>query len=330
MTVLVALVATLVLVLLAFLGAQVEGLRIVFGVIVPYAAIVLFLGGFVARVTKWARAPVPFRIPTTCGQQKSLAWIPTSYFDNPHNNLGVIGRMALEVLFFRSLFRNTQVEIKPGGNVVHAPNKWLWAAGLAFHYSLLVIVIRHLRFFTEPVPGFVNKVQAVDGFFEIGVPVIFLTSFLLLGSLAFLLLRRLVTPTLRYISLPNDYFPLFLLLSIGITGVLLRHFVKTDIEGIKAMAMGILSFQPVTPAGISPLFTIHFFLVCVLFAVFPFSKLMHMAGVFMSPTRNMANTNRMKRHVNPWNRPLKFRTYEEYEDEFRDKMKAANIPVEKE
>jgi nitrate reductase gamma subunit len=330
MTVLIALVATLFLVLLAFLGAQVAGLRIVFGVIVPYAAILLFLGGFIYRVTKWARAPVPFRIPTTCGQQKSLSWISSSKLDNPHTSLGVIGRMALEVLFFRSLFRNTQVEIKAGGNVIHSPNKWLWAAGLAFHYSFLVIFIRHLRFFTEPVPGFVNKIQAVDGFFEIGVPAVYLTSFILLGSLGFLLLRRLVTPTLRYISLANDYFPLFLLLGIGATGVLLRHFMKIDIEGIKAMAMGILSFHPVTPESATPLFTIHFFLVCVLFAVFPYSKLMHMAGVFMSPTRNMANNNRMVRHVNPWNHPVKFRTYEEYEDEFREKMKAAGIPVEKE
>jgi nitrate reductase gamma subunit len=330
MNVLIALVATLVLVLLAYFGGQVAGLRVVFGVIVPYAAIVLFLGGFISRVTKWARAPVPFRIPTTCGQQKSLPWIRQSKLDNPSSTLGVVGRMALEVLFFRSLFRNIKVEIRPGGNVVYAPNKWLWAAGLAFHYSFLIIFLRHLRFFTEPVPRFVNQIQSVDGFFEIGVPSIFLTSFLLLGSLGFLLLRRLVTPTLRYISLANDYFPLFLLLSIGTTGVLLRHFVRTDIEGIKAVAMGILSFHPVTPDGIAPLFTIHFFLVCVLFAVFPFSKLMHMAGVFMSPTRNMANNNRMRRHVNPWNPPLKFRTYEEYEDEFRDKMIAAGIPVDKE
>jgi nitrate reductase gamma subunit len=64
----------------------------------------------------------------------------------------------------------------------------------------------------------------------------------------------------------------------------------------------------VTPTGIDPLFTAHFFLVCVLFAVFPFSKLMHMAGVFMSPTRNMANNNRMRRHVNPWNPTLDFHT----------------------
>ena len=34
-------------------------------------------------------------------------------------------------------------------------------------------------------------------------------------------------------------------------------------------------------------------------AYFPFSKLMHMAGVFLSPTRNLANNNRMVRHVNP-------------------------------
>jgi hypothetical protein len=55
-----------------------------------------------------------------------------------------------------------------------------------------------------------------------------------------------------------------------------------------------------------------------------------MAGVFLSPTRNMANTNRVAHHKNPWDYPVKVHTYEEYEDEFRDKMKAAGIPVEKE
>lgn len=329
MTAILALVAILILILLAGLGSQVSGLQVVFGVIIPYAAIVLFVGGLVFKVIKWARVPVPFRIPTTCGQQKSLDWIPYSRLDNPSTTLEVIGRMALEVLFFRSLFRNTKVEIRAGGNVVHTPNKWLWAAALAFHWSFLVIFLRHLRFFTEPVPGFVNALQAVDGFFEIGVPTIFLTSFILLGAVGFLLVRRLWSPQLRYISLPNDYFPLFLLLSIAGTGILLRHFQKTDIELVKATAMGILSLNPVT-ADAGALFSIHFFLVCVLFAVFPYSKLMHMVGVFMSPTRNLANNNRMKRHVNPWNHPVKFRTYEEYEDEFREKMKAAGIPVEKE
>jgi hypothetical protein len=57
---------------------------------------------------------------------------------------------------------------------------------------------------------------------------------------------------------------------------------------------------------------------------------MHMGGVFMSPTRNMVNNSRMKRHINPWNYPVKVHTYDEYEDDFREKMKGAGIPVEKE
>ncbi|HSR11750.1 MAG TPA: menaquinol oxidoreductase, partial [Thermodesulfobacteriota bacterium] len=77
-------------------------------------------------------------------------------------------------------------------------------------------------------------------------------------------------------------------------------------------------------------FFIHLFLVTALAVYLPFSKLMHMGGVFLSPTRNMANDNRMRRHVNPWNYPVKVHTYEEYEDEFRARMKAAGLPVEKE
>jgi len=57
---------------------------------------------------------------------------------------------------------------------------------------------------------------------------------------------------------------------------------------------------------------------------------MHMGGIFLSPTRNMTADTRMKRHVNPWNYPVKTHTYEEYEDEFREKMIEAGLPVEKE
>lgn len=333
MTIVAALVATAALMALALLGAQSPGPRNILGTVVPYVALALFVGGFIYRVVKWALIPVPFRIPTTCGQQKSLSWIRPSRLDNPHTTLGVLGRMALEVLFFRSLFRNTKAEVREGGNAVYGPDKWLWLAGMAFHWSFLLILLRHLRFFTEPVPRWVMGLQGVDAFFEIGVPAVYLTSLILLGAVTFLFLRRVFLPQVRYISLVNDYFPLLLILAIAGSGVWLRHFAKTDIESVKAVAMGILSFKPAAAevlAGVDPLFFMHFFLVCILFAVFPYSKLMHMAGVFMSPTRNLANTNRMKRHVNPWNYPVKIRTYEEYEDEFRDKMKAAGIPVEKE
>ena len=93
--------------------------------------------------------------------------------------------------------------------------------------------------------------------------------------------------------------------------------------------MGLVAFQPKVPEGINVLFYIHFFLVSVLLAYFPFSKLMHMGGVFLSPTRNLANNSRVVRHINPWNPDVKYHTYEEYEDDFREKMVEAGIPVEK-
>ena len=331
MNVLLSLVAVVVLLLIAILGVEVAGLEFLFGVVLPYTAILLFLVGVVYRVVYWARSPVPFRIPTTCGQQKSLPWIKSSWLESPHNTLGVIGRMALEVLFFRSLFRNTRMELQESPvRVVYGPDKWLWFGGLAFHWCFLIIFLRHLRFFTEPVPSLTLLLQKWDGFFEVGVPVVYASTFIFLLAVTFLFVRRVVTPQVRYISLASDYFPLFLLLGIGLTGLILRHVVKTDVVGVKELGMGLLSFHPVASGEIHFLFYGHLFLVSVLIAYFPFSKLMHMAGVFLSPTRNLANNNRMRRHINPWNHPVKVHTYEEYEEEFREKMVAAGIPVEKE
>lgn len=68
----------------------------------------------------------------------------------------------------------------------------------------------------------------------------------------------------------------------------------------------------------------------MLLIYFPFSKLMHMGGIFMSPTRNMRCNTREVRHVNPWNNPERpYRTYAEYEDDFRDLMAEAGLPLEK-
>jgi nitrate reductase gamma subunit len=145
-----------------------------------------------------------------------------------------------------------------------------------------------------------------------------------------LFFRRIAIPQVRYISLPADYFPLFLIMALAFTGVLMRYFLRVDVEAIKELTIGLAAFKPVIPAGISPLFYVHLFLVSILFAYFPFSKLMHLGGVFLSPTRNLANNNRMRRHINPWNYPVKVHTYQEYEEEFRDKMQAAGLPLENE
>jgi nitrate reductase gamma subunit len=322
-------VALAVLVLIALLGVGLAGLYAVFGIVIPYAAFTAFLAGVAYRVLEWSGTPVPFRIPTTCGQQKSLPWIRDNLLESPHNTGGVVGRMILEVLLFRSLFRNTKVELR-GERPLYGGAKWLWLAGLVFHWSFLFIVLRHLRFFVEPVPRLVNMLALLDGLFEIGVPTLYLTDLAILLGVSYLFSRRVVIPQVRYISLPSDYFPLFLILGVVLSGILTRYFYKVDLLGVKELSLGWTRFHPVIPQGIGLSFYVHLFLVCVLLAYFPMSKLMHMGGVFLSPTRNQANDSRMRRHINPWNYPVKVHTYGEYEDEFREKMKAAGLPVEKE
>jgi len=327
MNILLSLVAVLVLTLLGYLAGALDGLQFLFGVILPYLAIAVFLAGVVYRVFLWAKTPVPFRIPTTCGQERTLPWIKSNRLDAPDTTLGVIGRMALEVLLFRSLFRNTKAELREGPRLVYGEEKWLWLAAIAFHWSFLMIFLRHLRLFMEPVPRFVYLLQTLDGFLQIGLPVLYMTDIVIVAALLWLLWRRLGEAQVRYISLFSDYFALFLLLGLVLSGVFMRYFTKVDIVGIKEMAMGLVTFSPKVVAGVGAPFYIHLMFLTVLAAYFPFSKLMHMGGVFLSPTRNLANNNRMKRHVNPWNYPVKVHTIEEWEEEFKDKIKACGLPM---
>jgi nitrate reductase gamma subunit len=327
MNVLYSLVAVVLLVLVGALAGQADAGRAFIAVAVPYAAAAIFLAGFCYRVLRWAWTPVPFRIPTTCGQQKSLPWIKANSIDNPSSGWGVVARMGFEVLAFRSLFRNNQARIEKD-RLVFGENKFLWFGAIAFHWSLLLILLRHLRLLVEPVPAFVLALQNIDGFFQLGHPVLYVSDLILLGALAYLLVRRLRDPLVRFISLFTDYFALFLLLGIAVSGVLMRYALRPDITTVKQFALSLTTFSPVIPQTLGAAFLVHLLLVSTLAAYFPFSKLMHMGGVFLSPTRNVANNNRRVRHINPWNYPVKTHTYAEWEEEFHDKIKAAGLPLD--
>ena len=323
------LIIVLVLIALTYFGVAV-GLTSLFGVFIPYFAFVVFVLGFIYRVYNWAKSPVPFRIPTTSGQQKSLPWIKQNKVDNPYTTLGVVIRMAFEILLFRSLFRNTKAEVLDGAKVTYGSSKWLWLGGMLFHWSFLIILVRHSRLFLEPIPWLISVLEKGDSMFQIGVPLFYLTDAAILAAVTYLFLRRVVAPQIKYLSQPADYFPLYLILAIAITGVLMRYFIRVDVVSIKAFARGLATLQPNVPDGIGVLFYIHLFLVSVLAIYFPFSKLMHLGGVFLSPTRNLANNSRAVRHINPWNPDIKIRTYEEYEDDYREVMKKVGLPVDKE
>ncbi|SPE30922.1 Hdr-like menaquinol oxidoreductase cytochrome b-like subunit [Candidatus Sulfotelmatomonas gaucii] len=322
-----ALLVVLAIAAAGLAGGQMSFGRIALAEVIPYAAAILFLAGFCWRIMRWAWAPVPFHIPVTCGQQKSFRWIRAAKIDNPSTQWGVLARMAAEILLFRSLFRNSRAQIG-GGWLILSESGALWLSALAFHWALLLILLRHLRLFLEPVPAFVNALERLDSFFQLGAPPLYLSDVVVIAALGYLLIRRFRDPAVRFISLFTDYFGLFLLLAISVTGVLMRYFTRIDVLNVKELALGLAAMRPQAPQGLGPIFFAHLLLVCALASYLPFSKLMHMGGIFLSPTRNLANNSRSRRHINPWNHPVKTHTYPEWEKEFREKLQSAGIPVE--
>jgi nitrate reductase gamma subunit len=324
-----AISAVIGLILLTIVGVEVLGWISLFAVVLPYMAVAVFLGGFVHRVLKWASAPVPFCIPTVCGQQTSLPWIKASYLDSPQTTGGVVSRLALEILFFRSLLKNEKVELQGPQKLFFRASVLLWLGAMAFHWSLLAIVVRHLRFFLEPVPTAIVVLQRVDSILQNLLPILYMTDIIVVLALAYLFVRRMIYPQIRYISLASDYFVLLLIGGIALTGILMRLVYRVDLFQVKGWVMSMLSFHPMLPQGVNVLFYIHLFFVSLLIAYFPASKLMHMPGIFLSPTRNLRNASRNHRTINPWNPPVKVHTYQEYEEEFGESMKEVGLPVER-
>jgi nitrate reductase gamma subunit len=319
----------LALLLLVVVGVGGIGLYSFFAIFIPYAAVLVFIVGFIYRVLKWASSPVPFHIPTVSGQQKSLLWIKADRIDSPFTTGGVVKRLALEILLFRSLLKNEKVELEAPHRLLFRTSILLWLGALAFHWSFLVILLRHLRFFLEPVPSAVVILQRLDSIFQNLLPVLYISDVILLIALGYLFIRRVIYPQVKYISLPSDFFVLLAIGGIAISGMLMRLIYRVDLVQVKEWVMAMLRFHPMPPKGVNLIFYVHLFFISLFVAYFPLSKLMHMPGIFLSPTKNLRNTSRNDRHINPWDHPVKVHTYEEYEDEFRDPMKEVGLPVEK-
>jgi len=221
-----------------------------------YIATAVLTVGLVYRIRLYARTPAPLKIPTTPA---------------PVTQTGVVVRMAKEVVFFESLFKS---------------NKWTWLFGWVFHAALFLVLLRHLRYFTEPVWFWVNWVQ----------PFGLYAGFVMIAGLAALWVRRFAVERIRYISSPSDHLMLLLLIGIAASGLMTRFVAHTDIVSLKAFVLGLIYFDW-QPIPTDPVLLIHLGLVLVLMIIFPFSKLLHAPGVFFSPSRNQVDNAREKRHV---------------------------------
>jgi len=297
---------------------------IVFGIIIPYIAFAIFVVGVVYKFIYWAKSAVPLKIPTTSGQQKSLKFIKRAIydrFDSPYTKWETAVRMILEIFAFRSLLKNTRYYLD---RLSQRDARWLWLFAILFHYCLLLVLIRHTKFFLEPVPSFVEMISELEAFKGVFIPSVYVSGVTIIAALFLLWFRRIFLSRERCISLPSDHFALLLLLAIVISGNVMRYFIKVDISAVKGLLLSLMAFnipQAIEFANsIEPMFYIHFALGSFLIAYFPFSKLMHAGGIFFSPTRNMPNNNRAERHVNPWNPPYKGITWQEYYEAYKDQL----------
>ena len=237
-------------------------------VVLFYIATSILLGGLAFKIYLYARIPAPLKIPTTPA---------------PTTTAGVAVRMLKEVVVFESLFKS---------------NKWIWLFGWLFHFGLFLVLLRHLRYFTQPIWFWVEWLQPYGKY----------SAFAMLIGLAGLWARRFLVDRVRYISSPSDHLMLALLIAIGVTGVMMTFYVaKTDIVQLKAFFLGLMYFD-LQPVPYDTVVLIHLALVAVLMLIFPFSKLLHAPGLFFSPTRYQVDNPREKRHVVQW--ALKLETKE--------------------
>ena len=231
----------------------------VFFAILFYLATLVLVIGVAAKIRTYARVPAPLKIPTTPA---------------PKTRVGVVWRMLREVVFFESLFKS---------------NKWIWLFGYAFHMAMWLVLARHLRYFTQPVWGWVEIVQPFGTYAAFGM---------ILG-LAGLWARRVVVERIRYISGPSDHLILALLAGIVVSGTMMRFVAHTDIVAVKGYMLGLMRLR-IGDLPSDPILLVHLFLVAVLMIIFPVSKLLHAPGVFFSPGRNQVDNPREKRHLAPW------------------------------
>lgn len=230
-----------------------------FYVVLFYLASLLLAVGLIRKIVQYSRTPAPLKIPTTPA---------------PTTTSGVAFRMAREVVLFESLFKST---------------KWTWIFGWLFHFGLLLVLVRHLRYFMADTPAWLTAMQPFGKY----------AAFMMIVGLGGLLARRFLVDRVRYISTPSDYLHLILLIGIGVSGALMTFVAHTDIISLKMFALGLMRFAP-QPVPEDPILLAHLAMVALLMIIFPISKLLHAPGVFFSPTRNQSDNPRERRHLAAW------------------------------
>ena len=236
-----------------------------------YFAAAIFIIGVLIKIIVYAKTPMPVKIALTPA---------------PQTKAGSVGRIASEVLLFKSLFR---------------ANKPTWVAGYIFHASFIVLILLH--FARHFVYSYHDGVVTLPSWYPLFVNGGIVCGVLMFLSLFYLLFRRMIVDRVRIISLFSDYLILIILMMIAVTGLSMNFLISasalTKIDNrLDPFITGIGIFHPINIPS-NPYFLVHYSLILILVAYIPFSKVMHFVGILFSPTRYMTDNPEEKRYFKP-------------------------------
>ncbi|MEW6440611.1 MAG: respiratory nitrate reductase subunit gamma [bacterium] len=218
--------------------------------ILPWITIAVLFTGILARTRRWMKGGRPKLTLFPSGGSTAGAW----------------KRIFREIFVFESLFKS---------------NRGLWGGTWVFHAGLLLVLAGHARLVAE-FPRLRSAFGvATDQADALGQWIGGGAGILVLAMGCYLLARRLVIRSVREISGREDYLVLGVLLAVIVSGDALRFMPGSDLAETRAFLRGLFLLQPVT-APSHLLFLIHFLLAQALLIIVPFSKFMHIPGVFFT------------------------------------------------
>lgn len=230
-----------------------EAIEFLVSYITPYIAVIVLLGGTAYQIYRWSqRKPVPAHL---------------SLFPRPESRLGRLGDALLDTFTLKGLFR---------------VNKPLWVGGFIMHVGLFLLIVGHIRvvtdfyFLWDWLRWGESELHTFSLWAGVSAGVLFMIPL-------FYLLPRRWAGSVKWLSNPEDYFILGLLIAIGVTGMHMRSVLEVDQHAMREFMQGLYTFswKPVPEsAGVS--FLWHFVLVQILMIYFPFGKLLHTIGSILN------------------------------------------------
>lgn len=220
--------------------------------ILPYFTILVFIGAMVQRLYAWSKTPQPGAMTLTPAPDGESATI-----------FGVIK----DSLLFPGLFKSDRI---------------LWIFAWFFHLTLALIIIGHVRVFTDfprlwATLGInADRMSAVSG----GT-----AGVIILACAILLFVRRFMLKRVKEVSGVPDYFALLLIIAVLVSGNIMRFGEHFDLTTTRIYFQQLFTFS-LSSASIPQnlMFTIHFLLGQVLIVIIPFSKIMHLGGIFFTQT----------------------------------------------